>query len=720
MRRLITLVAILFAGGTARATDSSSADTTTAPAIIGNTSTAIYSMPTTCEKDGRTYREGETWNRGHLRYKCAKYGVYSIEGCRTDKDRELQIGESFVDENVVHQCYTRDGAVYYRQAVCGIYGQPACEDMKDPTKFMMPTAPTQVRTVNIPQNPASGLPQLAGLPEGWRIVDKNGNPIPISDIRITTHTVYLPANPQGGRRKRHILFGSSVPASGVNSRGQNNDGEGSDSSSTANGENKSTVERRMAATHSNTESGSRSDAEWRRKAIGLKAGDIEDRPEAFISGISKTDTFVDPAGATLRSWRIRRQVGVGSFVPVGVDDPRDNRKHAPPSGGSAGTSMGGGRVAGVGTGSVDLHHRSKTISVNTTGLRPGSIGGSQSSTAWKGRTLHIGGKEVAVGPGTFTFGTSPTGAFVRPAGGHHALRRVRRQMGVGSFVPIGVDDPRDNRKHMPLGGSGSSMSVSDRKVAGVGTGSVDLHHRSKTVSANMTSLRPESISGNRSDTAWKGRTLHIGGKEVAVGPGTFTFGTSPTGAFVRPAGGHHALRVPALPGRQRVAEKWLVSEQAQWTCTTVVKQFLLTRRVSGPERSVAVEVTLNGRAKLFKLMEGNSLLVLELSPLGLLPQELPCIERVVMLPNQWAEVEVTSHGGVKLFVSTEKTSPPALGPTIFLLLRSVLLYAMDWNCGINTKPHKWDRQKNSSLDVYMTRSPTQLLTLAIDRVQTHM
>ncbi|KAK0394941.1 hypothetical protein QR680_001022 [Steinernema hermaphroditum] len=425
MRRLIILAAILLADSPVRSTDDTSTDTTTAPAIIGNTSTVIYSMPTTCEKDGKTYREGETWNRGHLRYKCAKYGVYSIEGCRTDKDRELQIGESFVDENVVHQCYTRDGAVYYRQAVCGIYGQPACEDMKDPTKFMMPTAPTQVRTVNIPQNPASGLPQLAGLPEGWRIVDKNGNPVPISDIRITTHTVYLPAGPQGKRRRR-------------------------------------------------------------------------------------------------------RQTGVGSFVPVSVDDPRDHRKHMPGSTGSNSTSMAKGNVAGVGTGSVDLHHRSKTVSVNTTGLKPDSIGGSRSDTSWKGKTIRINGKEVAVGPGTFTFGTSPTGSFVHRVGGGnktHGLQRGRRQTGVGSFVPVSVDDPRDNRKHMP-GSSGN--------VAGVGTGSVDLHHRSKTISANTTGLKPDSIAGNRSDTSWKGKTIRINGKEVAVGPGTFTVGTSPTGAFVRP------------------------------------------------------------------------------------------------------------------------------------------------------------------------------------------
>ncbi|KAK0394942.1 hypothetical protein QR680_001022 [Steinernema hermaphroditum] len=545
MRRLIILAAILLADSPVRSTDDTSTDTTTAPAIIGNTSTVIYSMPTTCEKDGKTYREGETWNRGHLRYKCAKYGVYSIEGCRTDKDRELQIGESFVDENVVHQCYTRDGAVYYRQAVCGIYGQPACEDMKDPTKFMMPTAPTQVRTVNIPQNPASGLPQLAGLPEGWRIVDKNGNPVPISDIRITTHTVYLPAGPQGKRRRRRQTgVGSFVPVSVDDPRDHRKHmpgSTGSNSTSMAKGNvagvgtgsvdlhhRSKTVSVNTTGLKPNSLAGTRSDTSWKGKTIHTNGREVATGPGTFTFGTSPTGAFVHRVGGAHGSQRTRRQTGVGSFVPISVDDPRDNRQHMPGVGTSASAPMSGGRVAGMGTGSADLHHRSETISVNTTGLKPDSIGGSRSDTSWKGKTIRINGKEVAVGPGTFTFGTSPTGSFVHRVGGGnktHGLQRGRRQTGVGSFVPVSVDDPRDNRKHMP-GSSGN--------VAGVGTGSVDLHHRSKTISANTTGLKPDSIAGNRSDTSWKGKTIRINGKEVAVGPGTFTVGTSPTGAFVRP------------------------------------------------------------------------------------------------------------------------------------------------------------------------------------------
>lgn len=33
-----------------------------------------------CNKNGKKYKEGETFTIGHLHYKCQKYGVYSIEG----------------------------------------------------------------------------------------------------------------------------------------------------------------------------------------------------------------------------------------------------------------------------------------------------------------------------------------------------------------------------------------------------------------------------------------------------------------------------------------------------------------------------------------------------------------------------------------------------------------------------------------------------------------
>ncbi|EPB66074.1 hypothetical protein ANCCEY_14835, partial [Ancylostoma ceylanicum] len=70
------------------------------------------------------------------------------------------------------------------------------------------------------------------------------------------------------------------------------------------------------------------------------------------------------------------------------------------------------RIVGVGTGSRDLHSRTPTIS-SAKGLKPGSVGGSRSDVNWKGKTISVNGRTVAAGPGTFTFGSSPTGAFLK-------------------------------------------------------------------------------------------------------------------------------------------------------------------------------------------------------------------------------------------------------------------------------------------------------------------
>ncbi|KHJ91091.1 hypothetical protein OESDEN_09051 [Oesophagostomum dentatum] len=81
-------------------------------------------------------------------------------------------------------------------------------------------------------------------------------------------------------------------------------------------------------------------------------------------------------------------------------------------------SNGNERIVGVGTGSRDLKSRTQTIS-NTKGLKPESVSGWRSGVDWKGKTQTINGRTIAVGPGTFTFGTSPTGAFVRKESGGH-------------------------------------------------------------------------------------------------------------------------------------------------------------------------------------------------------------------------------------------------------------------------------------------------------------
>ncbi len=90
----------------------------------------------------------------------------------------------------------------------------------------------------------------------------------------------------------------------------------------------------------------------------------------------------------------------------------------------------GERVVGVGTGTGDLNARTRTQTTEveykpgirrwsdqqlmTTVIFIGTVGGTRSDVQWHGKTVNIGGRQVAVGPGTFTVGSSPTGAFMRP------------------------------------------------------------------------------------------------------------------------------------------------------------------------------------------------------------------------------------------------------------------------------------------------------------------
>ncbi|VDP56872.1 unnamed protein product [Heligmosomoides polygyrus] len=135
--------------------------------------------------------------------------------------------------------------------------------------------------------------------------------------------------------------------------------------------------------------------------------------------------------------------------------------------------------------------------------------------------------------------------------------RARRQSGHGVGSVIGIEDVGTEKPPMPMsmllnGGKASSagkpkqsgtsvQSVSSTlnvkgnskdRVAGVGTGSGDLHSRTPTAS-NTKGLKPESVSGSRSDVDWKGKTISVNGRTVAAGPGTFSFGSSPTGAFLK-------------------------------------------------------------------------------------------------------------------------------------------------------------------------------------------
>uniref|UniRef100_A0A915ALK4 Abnormal cell migration protein 18-like fibronectin type I domain-containing protein n=1 Tax=Parascaris univalens TaxID=6257 RepID=A0A915ALK4_PARUN len=290
--------------------EKSSTKTVTLPATISEVitfnaaspSSQLFSMPTNCSHAGKTYKQGEHWYAGHLRYMCGKFGVYEILGCRTDKEKILEIGETYVDDNVAHQCFQKSSAIYYRQSICGILGQPDCDKL---TTDVLPRSKTSSPDGNLDQS--EGMPALAaaGLPEGWKIVDAKGNPIPLSSIRVISKTLpvvrqrTLTSTQKQQRRKRQTSF------------------------------------------------------------------------------------------------------GVGSSIPADVTLSEEKRRNR------------GERIVGVGTGSVSLDSRRPTITIGNQKYKPGTVAGTRSEVTWSGKVQTHNGRRIAVGPGTFTFGNSPSGSFVR-------------------------------------------------------------------------------------------------------------------------------------------------------------------------------------------------------------------------------------------------------------------------------------------------------------------
>ncbi|VDD86657.1 unnamed protein product, partial [Enterobius vermicularis] len=251
----------------------------------------------------------EHWISGHLRYSCGKFGVYNILGCITDKEHNLEIGETYVYNNMVHQCFQRNSTVYYRQLICGIYGQPDCDKINEVSilfQYFVKQNFLDLPTVESFFEPFEGVPNpnetksLSALPEGWKIVDANNNPVELSRYQVIVNV--LPVD--------------------------------------------STLKTSM-------------------------------RSKRFVKRQSN--------------------YGIGTFQeePLNVAEEAKQRQHE--------------RIIGVGTGTVDLN--SKTYRTAEKNMLPDTVAGTQSAVKWSGKTAVVNQRTVAVGPGTFVFGTSKTGGF---------------------------------------------------------------------------------------------------------------------------------------------------------------------------------------------------------------------------------------------------------------------------------------------------------------------
>jgi len=282
---------------------------------------AMFSFPSECSKEGKTYKPGDTWHIGHLRYRCGKFGLYEITGCLAEGGKELKVGEDFVEDNLAHQCFSKDSSVYYRMITCGVAGQPACNKVDHDTG--KPGYSSSASTVPLIDQ-THGLPGLpaAGLPDGWRIIDAKGNPVPLTGIKVISHMVYLPP--------------SLMPSS--------------------------------------SEKG-----------------------------------------------RPKRQTGHGVGSVIGREEVGNERPSMPGMGpspsalkGSAGKPAAHERVVGYGGGTMDLRTRLNVKVADGVKYKPGTVAGTRSDVTWSGKNAQVNGKTIGAGPGTFTFGRSRTGAFMRP------------------------------------------------------------------------------------------------------------------------------------------------------------------------------------------------------------------------------------------------------------------------------------------------------------------
>jgi len=80
-----------------------------------------------CTKDGKKYKEGETWAQNHLQYKCAN-GLADITGCYIDEKatRNMTVGQDVVEKNMVYRCYRLGDKVEYNEYACGFNGTSSC------------------------------------------------------------------------------------------------------------------------------------------------------------------------------------------------------------------------------------------------------------------------------------------------------------------------------------------------------------------------------------------------------------------------------------------------------------------------------------------------------------------------------------------------------------------------------------------------------------------
>ncbi|PIC32187.1 hypothetical protein B9Z55_012617 [Caenorhabditis nigoni] len=155
-------------------------------------------------KNGKKYQPDEKFEIGNLRYKCQKYGVYTIEGCKRKDGTEMKLGESVVVDNVKHQCLGMGSSVFYKETTCGVMGQPECD------KIPLPKGFEEAQKRNGGKTEAQGKTSVDGvnLPKGWSLVDGGKKQITGTNASVVTHILMF--TPLQLRLKREGFKGAGV------------------------------------------------------------------------------------------------------------------------------------------------------------------------------------------------------------------------------------------------------------------------------------------------------------------------------------------------------------------------------------------------------------------------------------------------------------------------------------------------------------------------------
>ncbi|CAJ0606730.1 unnamed protein product [Cylicocyclus nassatus] len=165
----------------------------------------LAALPKECTKNGKTYKEGEEFSIGNLRYKCQPHGVYTIEGCVTDHKENLKIGEVVVKNNTKSQCLGAGSQVFYRETICGILGMPECDKVGPPKRY---EEALKKASENTGKTKEISMP---GLPPGWKVVDQTRQPIPGTNKGVLSHTLVFEPQATGGSSRVRRQTGRGVP-----------------------------------------------------------------------------------------------------------------------------------------------------------------------------------------------------------------------------------------------------------------------------------------------------------------------------------------------------------------------------------------------------------------------------------------------------------------------------------------------------------------------------